>query len=71
MACFEVSGVDPVGVFDVAVVGFACRWCGRGRIVAVLGEVGDDGCPPLAVFVFDNKVGGIRVGAVDVFSTER
>lgn len=32
--------------------------------------VRDDGLP-LAVFVFDNKVGGIRVGAVDVFSTER
>lgn len=76
VACFEVGGIDPVGVFDVAVVGLACRWCGRGRVVVVLGEVGvaavrDDGLP-LAVFVFDNEVGGIRVGAVDrAFSTER
>ena len=69
VACFEVSGVDPVGVFDVAVVGLACRWCRRGRVVAVLGEVGmaavRDDSLPLAVFVFDNEVSGIRVGAVD------
>ena len=68
VACFEVGGVDPVGVFNVAVVGLACRWRRRGWVVAVLGEVGmaavrDDGLP-LAVFVFDNEVGGIRVGAV-------
>ena len=24
VACFEVGGVDPVGVFDIAVVGLAC-----------------------------------------------
>ena len=43
--------------------------CGRGWVVAVLGEVGmaavrDDGLS-LAIFIFDNEVGGIRVGAVD------
>ena len=69
VACFKVGGVDPVGVFDIAVVGLACRWCGQGRVVAVLGEVGvsaiRDDSLPLAVFVFDNEVGGIRVGAVD------
>ena len=69
VACFKVGGVDPVGVFNVVVVGLACRWRRRGRVVAVLGGVGmaavRDDSLLLAIFVFDNEVGGIRGGAVN------
>ena len=44
VACLKVGGVDPVGVFDVAVLGLACR-CAGGLGRRRIGRSRDGGCP--------------------------